>query len=1113
MTRKKICYLAFLFLIIVGVAFCSYRVNAENEPSSLSSSEQASSLEEISVLDEDLQLSLTLSAPIETIRAGETGAFNLEFKVTGSQTSYQNVDLTVALPTNGNFEQSGDLESLSIANVVPTYDDLTGILSYHFDELKGGFTGIVALKVATVNGSTPNGLILNASATLKADNLETPKFAESDISVTSGPISDINKVYSKTLDSHDIEKSAPPQKGDSGLWEITVRVTKTTYGFEYLEPGSTITVVDNIPAGLGYVEDDSGGIYNQQGNTMTWNFTAPTLAEQEQAANESDIFYKKIVLKVKFVETLNSLKKYTNVAYLILNSINNVPYGLEAKADIIADASNSAIPPTQGTLYYPSHWGPLNAQGNTTGNDNLGLYPTVTDSALLGFEYCITAMQASSSTKPFIETTSPYKIDDNLQLEYFRITRPYFRPHTNAIDMGYVSKDRVSFIVNVQYINKDGTTGSKDILLDGEYEPDKVYNIRDFFDGEVPHITLVTLDFSYRAAGTGIYAKFYCSVNEGYVGKVENAMGFYYKGYNEAGDVVSQSQSVNGPPIWQYSANRGAIVVPPAEPNNPTVANSISFLSNINGIVTAGNNTVGGSIQNTSVSANRVKGPYNTYVLLPRGVTLNTATTDLKLSYTNNWLNTTSTDQTGTIEIVNNNYLNKKRQLLHIHFDTGDPLAVNTQLNYEFNITIDNLISPPLLQPEAYSFIGNTEFNVPSVVIPSITDSTIEYDTNDLNNNGNLSEKYIKTGNTYRIFKPDSMEIKEEVKGDLDTSFSYFGHSKSDGEVTYRMHLVNTGTSIINTFVLMNVLPSTGALGITDNVSMGSKFTAELTGPIGIPDVWKDGMDIYYSTAVTPKRDVLNESAVLSSTPIPNPPSAEEPNWMTQDQVIDWSTIHSYYIKMKDNKVWNIKDSVYLDFSMKVPSNLPNALTNPNIPEIERATWNSFAFTANGLSPIEPERAGLVVNNDLFALDITKVDQFNTNAKLVGAEFTLYDAQQQELEKATTDENGLASFQDLTFGTYYIKETKTPNGYLPPGKMYEFEINQFGEIEIKNEDTSIISIEQIGDTGHTIKIEMGNTKQVLPNTGENSLFILLVIGALLGTLGCTYFIKELIKIK
>lgn len=64
--------------------------------------------------------------------------------------------------------------------------------------------------------------------------------------------------------------------------------------------------------------------------------------------------------------------------------------------------------------------------------------------------------------------------------------------------------------------------------------------------------------------------------------------------------------------------------------------------------------------------------------------------------------------------------------------------------------------------------------------------------------------------------------------------------------------------------------------------------------------------------------------------------------------------------------------------------------------------------------------------------------------RLKGAEFALYEADNTEVEKVTTDKAGVALFTGLDPGSYYIKETAAPEGYKLSDKKFDFTIDSNG---------------------------------------------------------------------
>ncbi|MEF2244345.1 SpaA isopeptide-forming pilin-related protein [Paenibacillus sp. IITD108] len=71
------------------------------------------------------------------------------------------------------------------------------------------------------------------------------------------------------------------------------------------------------------------------------------------------------------------------------------------------------------------------------------------------------------------------------------------------------------------------------------------------------------------------------------------------------------------------------------------------------------------------------------------------------------------------------------------------------------------------------------------------------------------------------------------------------------------------------------------------------------------------------------------------------------------------------------------------------------------------------------------------VSNELIKANIKFVKLDNSGNELKGAEFTLFNGSDQAVAVSESDEDGIVEFIDVLAGTYTIRETKTPFGYLP----------------------------------------------------------------------------------
>lgn len=134
-------------------------------------------------------------------------------------------------------------------------------------------------------------------------------------------------------------------------------------------------------------------------------------------------------------------------------------------------------------------------------------------------------------------------------------------------------------------------------------------------------------------------------------------------------------------------------------------------------------------------------------------------------------------------------------------------------------------------------------------------------------------------------------------------------------------------------------------------------------------------------------------------------------------------------------------------------------------------------------------------------LEIIKIDA-NSSKRLQGAEFGIYDKDKNLIEVITTDENGSATSSELTYGQYYYRELKSPEGYVVDGDFYEFKIEEDNIVQVvKFKNYPVITYNK------TIKPNKWNKtyNSTIPNTGDSmnvglSLLALLVSGFVIITI-------------
>ncbi|EDT71074.1 collagen adhesion protein [Clostridium perfringens D str. JGS1721] len=111
---------------------------------------------------------------------------------------------------------------------------------------------------------------------------------------------------------------------------------------------------------------------------------------------------------------------------------------------------------------------------------------------------------------------------------------------------------------------------------------------------------------------------------------------------------------------------------------------------------------------------------------------------------------------------------------------------------------------------------------------------------------------------------------------------------------------------------------------------------------------------------------------------------------------------------------------------------------------------------------------------------INKYDSEFNDLKLEGAEFTIYDKNDNEVDKLITDKNGYDESIDLNYGDYTMKETKAPVGYKLSDKVYNIQIR-----EDKKVYTFDVPNDVIKGTIQIVKVDSENEEKPVEGAGFN----------------------------
>lgn len=136
------------------------------------------------------------------------------------------------------------------------------------------------------------------------------------------------------------------------------------------------------------------------------------------------------------------------------------------------------------------------------------------------------------------------------------------------------------------------------------------------------------------------------------------------------------------------------------------------------------------------------------------------------------------------------------------------------------------------------------------------------------------------------------------------------------------------------------------------------------------------------------------------------------------------------------------------------------------------------------------------VKNDAlkkFDLTVNKVDKTTGNA-LKGAKFTLTDSAGKTSSYKETDPTATFTFENLSSGTYTLKETKAPDGYITSQDV-TIVISDNGNVNVTNNNGDWKSTLQNDAGNNQISLTVNNTnKTVFPSTGGSGSELYLIVG-------------------
>ncbi|MGX7040529.1 SpaA isopeptide-forming pilin-related protein [Leuconostoc lactis] len=157
---------------------------------------------------------------------------------------------------------------------------------------------------------------------------------------------------------------------------------------------------------------------------------------------------------------------------------------------------------------------------------------------------------------------------------------------------------------------------------------------------------------------------------------------------------------------------------------------------------------------------------------------------------------------------------------------------------------------------------------------------------------------------------------------------------------------------------------------------------------------------------------------------------------------------------------------------------------------------DDFSIATDKSNNTEKNNVVRFVKNDAlkkFDLTVNKVDKTTGNA-LKGAKFTLTDSAGKTSSYKETDPTAMFTFENLSSGTYTLKETKAPDGYITSQDV-TIVISDDGNVNVTNNNGDWKLTLQNDAGNNQITLTVNNTnKTVFPSTGGSGNALYLIVG-------------------
>ncbi len=366
-----------------------------------------------------------------------------------------------------------------------------------------------------------------------------------------------------------------------------------------------------------------------------------------------------------------------------------------------------------------------------------------------------------------------------------------------------------------------------------------------------------------------------------------------------------------------------------------------------------------------------------------------------------------------------------------------------------YTITIDANVTP---DPRKLSATRNIELWAYNEECNNYKDSLRKEDTYDVNGDGSTVDLVDYGTRGIQFVGPTSLLTTEtgsdyndegdEIKTTVAPQVAIIDKTQNNKTAKISVQITNNYSGNISGVVLVGKTPFEGNTSQILGKDLDSTFTAEMTGPIELPEKLQGIATVYYSENETVNNDI-NDSTN---------------NWKTEAEVTDFSKIRTYAIDLGDYQIQKGEEYI-CTYEIQVPQDV-------NYNDVTYSTHAVYFYLETDEGKLqdqtETNKLGFMIARK-YDLEINKVKK-GAGTAVQGASFSVQAEGEENSRIVVSDSKGKINITDLYVGKVYtVKELKAPSDYVLNGEEVKFttDVDENGDLQVeKISGSSDITVSQ-----------------------------------------------------